>query len=204
LLTPLSRRDMTRRHWRDSESATLERYYGLGTISGPLKDWDWFGHGGSFQGTLSQTVVFPTTDIAVSILTNAIDGPAQLWANGVAHILQAFHKGGAPNPDVADWGGRWWTLWGAVDLVPIGGKVLTSAAALNPPLAETTEIAVTGRDSGKVARGTGFGSPGETVERLRDTAGDVKEIRIGGTRLRREHDFAREIAERYERAPGKT
>jgi len=198
LLTPLSRRDMTRRHWRDGEPAVLERYYGLGTISGTLKGWDWFGHSGSFQGTLSRTAVFPAHDIAVSIATNAGDGPAQVWIDGIGHLLQAFDTGGAPGADVAEWAGRWWTLPGPIDLVPVGSKVLASSPALNPPLSEASEIALTGRDSGKVMRATGFASPGEAVRRVRDAAGEVSEIWIGGSRLARERDFAREIVARYE------
>jgi len=198
LLTPLSRREMTRRHWRDSESS-LERYYGLGTISGSLKGWDWFGHSGSFQGTLSRTAVFPAVDVAVSVLTNAIDGPAQVWLDGIGHILQAFHTGGAPSAEGADWAGRWWTLWGAIDLVPICNKVLAAAPVLNPPFSETSEITLNGRDEGKVVRASGFSSPGETVKRVRSNDGKVTEIWIGGGRLASEQDFAREILERYEK-----
>ena len=197
LLTPLSRREMTRRHWRDSEAA-LERYYGLGTISGSLKGWDWFGHSGSFQGTLSRTAVFPTVDIAVSVLTNAIDGPAQALVDGIGHLLQAFHTAGAPSAETKDWAGRWWTLWGAIDLVPVGNKVLASAPVLNPPFSETSEITLTGRDDGKVVRASGFSSPGETVKRQRGADGKVTDIWIGGGRLASEQDFAREIVARYE------
>ena len=203
LLTPLSRRDMTRRHWRDSEPAAQERYYGLGTISGSLKGWDWFGHSGSFQGTLSRTAVFPAHDIAVSVATNAVDGPAQVWVDGIGHLLQAFHSGGAPGADVAGWAGRWWGLWGPVDLVPVGNKVLASSPVLNPPLVEASEIVVTERDAGKVARAAGFASPGETVRRVRGADGEVTEIWIGGGKLTREQDFAREILARYERAAEK-
>lgn len=196
LLSPLGRREMTRRHWQDSE-AVLERYYGLGTISGTFKGWDWFGHSGSFPGTLSRTVVFPAQGLAISVLTNAIDGPAQLWVDGIAQILKAFHAGGAPHEELADWAGRWWMLWGAVDLVPIGGKVFASPAALTPPLAEMSEIEVTGRDAGKVIRASGFFSPGEPVLRLRDERGDVSAIRLGGMRLVSQSAFADELVTRY-------
>ena len=54
------------------------------------------------------------------------------------------------------------------------------------------------RDAGKVARAGGFASPGEAVRRVRDAEGGVSEIWIGGSRLAREADFAREIVARYE------
>ncbi len=196
LLSAGSRRDMTRRHWRDNES-TLERYYGLGTISGSLAGWDWFGHSGSFAGTLSRTAVFPAQDIAISVLTNAIDGPAQAFVDGIGHILKAFEKGGAPNEEVADWAGRWWTLWGAVDLVPVGNKVLASPPVLNPPLSEVSEISVTGLDAGLITRAPGFNQAGEAASRVRDAEGEIAEIWLGGVRLIGEFAFAEEAAGRY-------
>ena len=201
LLSPLSRREMTRRHWRDHES-TLERWYGLGTISGTLRGWDWFGHSGSFQGTLSRTSVFTPEDLAVSVLTNAIDGPAQMWVDGIALILKAYRDGGAPSAEAAGWASRWWTLWGAVDLVPVGARVLASAPALMTPLAEVSHIELSGRDSGKVVRASGFASPGEGVRRVRNDNGEVAEVWLGGQRLVSEAAFVQEIAGRYGIKPG--
>jgi D-alanyl-D-alanine carboxypeptidase len=196
LVSAGARREMTRRHWHDSESV-LDRHYGLGTISGSLKGWDWFGHSGSFAGTLSRTAVFPAEDLAISVLTNAIDGPAQPLVDGIAHILKAFRTGGAPTDEVADWAGRWWMLWGAIDLVPIGNKVFASAPALQTPLAEVSEIAITGLDSGKVVRASGFASPGEPVTRTRDAEGEVSEVWIGGVGLVTEIAFIEQCAERF-------
>lgn len=196
LLTAASRRDMTRRHWRDTES-TLERYYGLGTISGELKGWDWFGHSGSFAGTLSRTAVFPVEGIAVSVLTNAIDGPAMVWVDGIGHILKAFRERGAPSDEVADWAGRWWTLWGAIDLVPVGATVLASPPALPTPLSEVSEIAVTGLDAGQIVRAPGFASPGEAATRVRGEDGDIAEIWLGGVRLVSEPAFVEHVQARY-------
>jgi D-alanyl-D-alanine carboxypeptidase len=48
LLSPLSRREMARRLWRDAESS-VERYYGLGLMSGRPGAWEWFGHTGMFR-----------------------------------------------------------------------------------------------------------------------------------------------------------
>jgi CubicO group peptidase (beta-lactamase class C family) len=196
LLSPASRRDMIRRHWRDSES-TIERYYGLGTTSGTLRGWDWFGHGGSFPGTLSRTQMFVAEDLAVSVLGNSIEAPSQLWVDGIGHILSTFRAGGAPSEAAAGWSGRWWALWGPVDLVPVGDKVLVSAAALNPPLAEVSEITVSARDIGKITRAPGLNNPGEVARRVRAANGEVVEVWLGGSRLISEDAFAREILARY-------
>src|SRR5688572_7101779 len=42
-LSSASRREMLRPRWRDPHSS-MERYYGLGIMSGRLRGWDWFGH----------------------------------------------------------------------------------------------------------------------------------------------------------------
>jgi D-alanyl-D-alanine carboxypeptidase len=89
VLTPASRREMIRRQWRSPHSS-LERHYGLGIISGRIGDWDWFGHSGGFQGFITRTAVLPAQELTVSVLTNAVDGLAHPWLDGVAHILQAF------------------------------------------------------------------------------------------------------------------
>src|SRR4029434_11220335 len=96
VLTPASRREMTRRQWRDSH-ASVERWDGLCTLSWRLVDWEWFGHSGGFQGTLTRTVCIPEQDLAVSVLTNAADGPAQVWLDGILHILQAHQRHRAPS-----------------------------------------------------------------------------------------------------------
>src|ERR1700730_6737074 len=53
-----SRRDMTRTQWRDAYSS-IERHCGLGIMCGRTADCEWFGHGGSFPGFISQTAVVP-------------------------------------------------------------------------------------------------------------------------------------------------
>ncbi len=141
LLSAAARRDMTRRHWRDSES-TLERYYGLGTISGSVAGWtgsaipalrrDALAHGG-----------LPRRGGHHLGADQCHRRPRPALGRRLAHILKTFRTRGAPTEEVADWAGRWWNLWGAVDLVPVGNTVLACPPALNPPLSEVSEITVT-------------------------------------------------------------
>lgn len=189
ILLPATRREMTRRHWRD-EGTGIERYYGLGLIVGPPGDWGWFGHSGSFQGYLSRTVAVPERDLAVTVLTNAIDGPAHPWVDGILHVLRTFAERGAPSPELEGWRGRYWTLWGAADLVPMGERVVVGIPATFMPFMDATEIAVDGPASGRVARAQGFASPEETVRREEDG------VWIGGARLVTEEAFVAELAGR--------
>ncbi|MEN3288135.1 MAG: hypothetical protein V7634_2435 [Bradyrhizobium sp.] len=182
LLSVASRREMTRRQWRIPQE--LEANYGLALMSGTTAGFDWFGHGGGFQGYISRTSVIPARDLAVTVLTNSIDGWAHLWANGVKFIMQAFLSNGAASRRTRDWSGRWWTLWGATDLVPMAKQVLVANPQLLNPFMDSARIEVTGRDTGRIAEAAGYSSHGEPVRRVRSKPGTVSDIWLGGAHLR--------------------
>jgi CubicO group peptidase (beta-lactamase class C family) len=191
-----SRREMTRKHWRNPH-ASLEGYYGLGIMSGTMGGWDWFGHTGGFPGYISRTCVIPACEVTISIFTNATDGCAGLWIDGALHIMRAFAARGAPKRRVRDWTGRWWNAWGAIDLVPVGNLVIaTSPQALNPFL-DASEIEVSGRDTGRISLAAGYASHGQAVRRMRNTAGIVTEVRFAGARVRPEKVVAAEMERQY-------
>ena len=197
ILSAGSRREMTRAHWRVPHAA-VERHYGLGTISGRSEGLDWFGHSGGFPGTITRTCVVPAHRLAISVFTNAIDGPSDGWMEGVLHILACFAKGGAPAPALADWRGRWWNLWHAVDLVPVGGKVLIAIPALGKPLDHAGEITVGdgdagGGDEGTITEAGGFASHGEKARLLRDGSGFVRGVWLAGGTLMDEADARGEL-----------
>ncbi len=196
VLSPASRRDMLRRQWADPYSS-LERHYGLGLILGKVGDWEWFGHAGGFQSCISRTVVLPGREIAVSVLTNAIDGLAHQWSDGIVHILRAFEARGAPSARTRDWAGRWWMLWATHDLVAFRDRVLVANPALLNPFQDASEIAVTGPDTGTIRQAGGFANHGEAAGLLRDGTGAVAELHLGGTRLLPEAALAAEMTQRY-------
>lgn len=202
VISVASRREMTRRHWRNPHTS-LEIHYGLGIIRGTLAGWDWFGHTGSFQGYISRTCVIPSCDLTMTILTNSGDGSAGLWLDGALHILRTFTSRGAPKRRVRDWTGRWWNLGGAIDLVPIGNIVMAANPQLLNPFMDATEIEVTGRDTGRISLATGFGSHGQSVRRMRSKAGTITDIWLAGGNLKREKALVAEMERRYApRNPG--
>ena len=197
ILSPASRREMIRRQWRDPHGS-LGRHYGLGIMSGNVGDWEWYGHGGAFQGFISRTAMLPGRDVTLAIVTNAIDGLANQWSDGAIHVLQTFARGGAPRARTRDWRGRWWSLWTAVDLVPMRERVLVAAPSLFLPFLDASQIEVTGRDRGRIALANGFASHGEEARLLRGARGAVREIQLGGARLLDEARLRRELVARYE------
>jgi CubicO group peptidase (beta-lactamase class C family) len=182
LLTVDSRHELTRAHWRNPHSM-LELHYGLGTMSGGKGEGSWFGNVGYIQGFLSRTAALPAYDLTVSVVANAIDAPANEWIAGALHIFATCARYGSPSDATRDWGGRWWSVWGPSDLVPLGERVLVANPALAMPFADASEITPTGVDAGIIIRANGFGSQGETVERMRNDDGQICAIRLAGGTL---------------------
>jgi Beta-lactamase len=196
VLSVSSRREMTRRHWRNAH-ADGEEYYGLGIISGALKGWEWFGHGGGLPGYISRTVVLPEQDLTISILTNNSNGWAGPWVDGAIHILREFSGRGPPRRQVRDWTGRWWGSEGPGDYLPLGNKVIVADPQLWNPFLNATEIEVTGRGKGRVSLDNGYGNQGEAVLRRRDKSGKVSEINFAGYKVLPEAAIAAEMRKRY-------
>lgn len=199
VLSAASRREMVRRQWRDPHSS-VERYYGLGIISGSVDGWDWFGHSGAFQGTITRTCVLPGEDLTVSVLTNARDGYAEPWVDGAIRILQTFARNGAPSRKVSAWTGRWWTFWNPIDLVPMGGKVFVARPDNLSPFMDANELAVQGRNKGWIKLAGGFENHGEPVRLVRNSRGTALEFWLGGAKFLPEAKVAREMAARLGRS----
>ncbi len=196
VLSVASRREMTRPQWKDAWSpAPLS--YGLGTISGDFGGWAWFGHSGGFQGYITRTLVVPEQGLAIACLTNVIDGMAHAWLDGVLGILKRFAEAGPPIPALADWTGRWWSVWGATDLVAVGDTVVLATPALLTPLLKASEVAVSAPDEGRISQAGAFASFGEPVRLIRDAGGSVTEVQVAGGRLVGQDALAAELLRRY-------
>jgi CubicO group peptidase (beta-lactamase class C family) len=195
VISMASRREMTRRQWRIPGS--VELHYGLGVASGKSEGFEWFGHGGGFQGYLSRTAVMPESELAITLLSNSIDGWAPMWMEGCFHILRAFKSRGAPERRVRDWTGRWWTIWSAVDLVPMGNRVMVGNPHLISPFVDAPEIEVTGRDAGRITSASGYASFGEAVRRSRSKSGNVADIWLAGANFKTERAISADIERRY-------
>ena len=195
-LTPDSRREMTRGQWKDPY-ATFATTYGFGIVSGTLGDWNWFGHSGGLLGYISRTAVVPDRNLAISVLTNARDGLAWPWLDGMLHVARALAQKGEPTPEARSWTGRWWNAWGAVDLLPAGNRVLVAVPAFLNPVMDATEIEVTGPDEGRVALAAGYANHGEPVRLLRDETGTPIEFWAQGVRFAPETVVAKEMRDLY-------
>jgi CubicO group peptidase (beta-lactamase class C family) len=196
VLSAASRREMSRPQWEDKWAA-LPQKYGLGTISGSFDGWDMFGHSGGFPGYVTRSAVIPEHDLALSCLTNAVDGMSHVWLDGALSILKRFKADGAPSAELADWSGRWWSAGGVLDLVPVGDKVVLSAPGLTNPMAKASELTVTGPDRARISQAGGFASYGEPASLIRDATGAVVAVQLAGSRMVTEADLTAEMLGRY-------
>lgn len=197
VLSPASRREMIRRQWRDLDP-NIETHYGLGVEIAKAGDWEWVGHNGGFQSCISRTVVVPGRDLAVSVLTNAVDGYAGSWSDGTIHILRGFARRGAPMAKTRGWTGRWWNLWDAIDLVPVRDHVVVASPMLINPFATAGEIDVTSKDRGTIRIDNGFENHGEDARLVRGRNGAVREVWLGGTKFLPENRAAAELKRKYD------
>ena len=184
---------MTRRHWGVPDDAA-GRHYGLGIIGGTLEGHGWFGHSGAFPGFISRTSTVPDWGVTVSIVTNSIDGLANPWVDGVLGIFHRFATHGPADAAVSDWSGRWWTIWGAVDLVPMGRTVLIAAPGQMQPFADAGELAVESATAARISRSNGVGSHGEPAARTPGPDGTAPVLTLGGTELLTEQALLHELA----------
>ena len=133
-------------------------------------------------------MVLPRHEVALSVFTYCIDGLAHFWLDGAIHVLRAFERHGAPSRALRAWSGRWWTLWGTIDLVPTADKVLVATPAFLNPFIDATEVR-----RGRIVQAGGYANHGEPARLGRN------ELWLGGTRFVREASLAREMERRYGR-----
>ncbi|WP_433676054.1 serine hydrolase domain-containing protein [Microbacterium gorillae] len=193
-LTDDTKRLMQRDESKISTGGTT-RWYGLGWIIRKIGDRRVIGHSGGFPGHITQTWADPKTGLAVSVLTNRIDGPASALANGIIAVLDlAIDEAGEKTDELLEPGaaGRYLSLWGDVNLVPLPGVVLQlSDTALDPAAGA---VVMHGDDGVLRAEAEdGFGDAGEAADLHRDASGAVTAVTITGvTHYRPDVYFDRE------------
>ncbi|TDO67636.1 CubicO group peptidase (beta-lactamase class C family) [Kribbella sp. VKM Ac-2571] len=173
LLSDKSKREMQHPLW--TTGADEKARYGLGMAVNKVGDREVFGHGGGYPGHITRTLVDPEHRIVVSVLTNAIDGPASQLAEGLFRLLDLAESKDRGEGDLDRFTGRFANLWGVTDFVVIGGRLYaTDPSGLNP--ADEPQPLEADGDTLRVTGGNGYGSYGESYRFTFDADGAVKTV----------------------------
>jgi len=197
ILTDLSKRLMQRREWEVGDGSA----YGLGFATAEVGGRRVYGHGGGYPGHITRTWFDPDARLAVSVLTNAIDGPALGYANAFLRLLQ-LTLDASPDPhattvDLSSFTGRFATLWGVFDVVELGGRLHQIGSTLPDPGVDPVVLSVVDADTLRIERSSGYGSPGELLRYVRDADGTVVSLRAGsGTTAHPLHVLAGAVFDR--------
>jgi CubicO group peptidase (beta-lactamase class C family) len=164
LITDDSKRRMQHAEWPTGQKG---QFYGLGIDIEETDKHRVVGHGGGYPGHITRTSVDPRSGVAISILTNAIDGPARgLVVGALALIgLAAAELAEAEQVDAtADkYCGRFANLWGVTDVVRLGNRLVAVSPTADDPAEGVSSLTVVGADRLKVRSDNGFGGVGEQM-----------------------------------------
>ncbi|TCC43226.1 serine hydrolase domain-containing protein [Kribbella sindirgiensis] len=173
LLSDKSKREMQHPLW--TTGADEKARYGLGLAVTKVGEREVFGHGGGYPGHITRTLVDPEQRIVVSVLTNAIDGPASQLAEGLFRLLDLAASKDRGDGDLARFTGRFANLWGVTDFVVIGGRLYATDPSGPNPAEEPQPLEADG-DTLRVTGGNGYGSYGESYRFTFDADGAIESV----------------------------
>ena len=177
LLSPDSQRQL--RHWEWDVKAG-ESGYGLGVQLNRIGEHELYGHSGGYPGHITRTFACPSRRTVVSVLTNAVDGPAESLAVALFRLLDlaasATHQ---PATDGTRFVGRFSTLWGVQDVALLDGRLFGLNPTLANPADDAVALEVLDEHTLKMVSGPGGGSVGEPVHYEFGPDGSIRSVRGG-------------------------
>ncbi|HWD79228.1 MAG TPA: serine hydrolase domain-containing protein [Kribbella sp.] len=177
LLSDKSKREMQHPLWTTGSDEKAR--YGLGLSVTKVGDREVFGHGGGYPGHITRTLVDPEQRIVVSVLTNAIDGPAGQLAEGLFRLLDLAASKDRGDQDLTRFTGRFANLWGVADVALLGGRLYATDPTDANPAEEPQELEADG-DTLRIISGNGYGSFGESYSYIFDADGEVASVSGAG------------------------
>ncbi|HEY7034143.1 MAG TPA: serine hydrolase domain-containing protein, partial [Thermomicrobiales bacterium] len=203
LIGDRSKNEMQRPVWTGQNPDAREDGYGYGTTIQHYAGHRTVGHSGGYPGHITRTMWDPEEGLAISALTNAVDGPAEELAAGILKILDkarevkpkmplcsglvnsaAITPPEAPDKriDPATFTGRFAALWGVTDVFLLGGKLFASSPVLPSPVFQPYELAIIDENTLRIMSGSPYGSIGELFRYERDADGKVVSLFMGGNK----------------------
>jgi len=203
LISDRSRNEMQRPVWIGQNPGAPTDGYGYGLDIHHYNGHRMVGHSGGYPGHITRTMWDPNEGLAISVLTNAVDGPAEELAAGILKILDkarevspklalssgltnsaAITPPDAPGReiDLDSFTGRFAALWGVTDVFVLGGKLFADSPVAPSPLTQPYELAVIDENTLRIMKGSPYASVGETFRYERDQNGKIISVFTGGMR----------------------
>ncbi len=201
LISDRSKNEMQRPVWTGQDPDAPQDGYGYGTTVRYYGGHRMVGHAGGYPGHITRTMWDPNEGLAISVLTNAVDGPAEELAAGILKILDKardvspklplssglVNSAEIPPPaapdkeiDLGSFSGRFAALWGVTDVFVLGGKLFASSPVEPSPIVQPSELAVIDENTLRIMGGSPYASVGELFRYERDADGTVIGLFIGG------------------------
>ena len=201
LLGDRSKNEMQRPVWTGLSPKAPQDGYGYGTTVHHYDGHRMVGHAGGYPGHITRTMWDPHEGLAISVLTNAVDGPAEELAAGILRLLDKARaveqkvplSSGLVNraallppaaagqeADLSSFTGRFAGLWGVTDVFVLGGKLFAGSPVTPSPIDEPIELAVVDENTLRIMGGSPYGSVGELFRYERDADGTVVSLFTGG------------------------
>ncbi|MGY1857329.1 serine hydrolase domain-containing protein [Modestobacter sp. SYSU DS0290] len=159
------------------------RWYGLGMDLRTVGERRLVGHSGGYPGHITRTWLDPDAQVVVTVLTNCLEGPADVLARGLFGLIDlalAAPDGATGQPDPTRFAGRFANLWGVTDVALLGGRLVLLHPGSPAPADEHLELTVLDEVTLRQESVAGFGSAGETVDYEWADDGAASAVRIGG------------------------
>ncbi|HTZ43955.1 MAG TPA: serine hydrolase domain-containing protein [Jatrophihabitans sp.] len=177
LLGDDAQRQLRHHQWRFRDA---DSHYGLGVILNKIGEHDLFGHGGGYPGHITRTLACPDRRVAVAVLTNAVDGPAESMAVALFRLLDlAASASHQPAPDGARFTGRFGSLWGLMDVALLDGRLFALSPTAAGPADDPVALEVVDDRTLRMVSGPGSASIGELMPYDFGPDGAVRSVRGG-------------------------
>lgn len=184
LLTDASKRLAQHEQWKVEGAGQ----YGLGFVVDEIGGRRLVGHSGGYPGFITKTVFDPVDALAVSVFTNASDGPATELATGVVRLIELAGRPAATGtpavPDGVDparFAGRFAALGGVLDIVALGRRLWAVSPSQADPGEGPVELGILDASTLRILSSGGYGSPGETMRFTFNDTGAVSSLLAGET-----------------------
>lgn len=183
LLSDESKKEMQKVHWHaDTPFQSSAEDYGLGFELEYPGGRKLFGHGGGFPGQITETLADPDNQMVISVLTNSIDGPANVAVKSIYHIIDFFQElklAKKPKIDLSRFSGRYFSLFSEMDFVVAGDHIAVSYPGSWQPLSSgIDELEYVDETTLRVKETDSFGSEGELVK-FTFNNGNVESVNFG-------------------------